>query len=159
MLSDAVQAILRPQGWSPGRKVSTRDWIHQLVSEGYTVLPQAELLLQNFGGLEITPARRPIDAYAADVIRFDPAKASAGEFERVDFWQRQLGQRLTPLGELVACESILLLGESGYVFCEWSNIIAECGSSFEDALESTLIIAQRRPLKRAVDAEGKLVPI
>ena len=158
MLSQEVQVVLRQQGWSPERKVSTRDWVAQLVSVGYTVLPKAESILQNFGGLEITPVKTPNDAYAPDVIRFDPVTEVLSEVERIEFWQEQLAQKLTPLGMLYPSEAILLLGENGQVYCEWGNIIGECGNSFEDALESTLVFARRKPVNRKVDSEGKVVP-
>jgi hypothetical protein len=158
MLSQEVQAVLRQQGWSPERKVSTRDWVAQLVGVGYTVLPKAESILQNFGGLEITPVKTPDDAFAPQVVRFDPVTDVLSEVERIEFWKKQLAQKLTPLGVLYPCEGILLLGENGQVFFEWGNIIVECGNSFEDALESTLLFARRKPVSRMVDSEGKLVP-
>jgi len=158
MLSQEVQAVLRQQGWSPERKVSTRDWVAQLVGVGYTVLPQAESILQNFGILEITPVRTPNDAFAPQVVRFDPVTEVLSEVERIEFWQERLAQKLTPLGVLYPSEAILLLGENGQVFCEWGNIIGECGNSFEDALESTLVFARRKPVNRKLDSEGKLVP-
>jgi len=158
MLSQAVQAVLRQQGWSPERKVPTRIWIAQLIGGGYNVLPEAESILENFGGLEITPVKTPDDAYSANVVSFDPVQGILSEVERIEFWQKLLGQRLTPLGMLYPIESMLLLGENGQVFCEWGNIIGECGSSFEDALESTLVFARRKPMIRKVDSEGKLVP-
>src|SRR5581483_3074105 len=96
MLSQEVQAVLRQQGWSPERKVSTRDWVAQLVGVGYTVLPQAQSILQNFGGLEITPVRTPNDAFAPEVIRFDPVTEVLSEVERIEFWQERLAQKLTP---------------------------------------------------------------
>jgi len=156
MLSQEVQAVLRQQGWSPDRKVPITDWVAQLRSEGYTVSPEGEAILQNFGGLEITPAKRSDDAYAAGAICFDPVLAATGEFERVDFWQKHLGQKLTPLGELEG-QSILLLTENGRVFYEWGNEIGECGESFEDALELTLVLARRRPIRWKLDAAGHLV--
>jgi len=95
MLSQEVQAVLRQQGWSPERKVSTRDWVAQLVGVGYTVLPQAESILQNFGILEITPVRTPNDAFAPQVVRFDPVTEVLSEVERIEFWQERLAQKLT----------------------------------------------------------------
>ena len=81
------------------------------------------------------------------------------EVERIEFWQEQLTQKLTPLGVLYPSEAILLLAENGQVFFEWGNIIVECGNSFEDALESVLVFARRKPLSRMVDSEGRLVPV
>ena len=153
MLSQEVQSVLRRQGWSPERKISIRDWVAQLVGVGATVLPQAESIWQNFGGLEITPVKTPNDAFAPQVVRFDPVTEVLSEVERIEFWQEQLGQKLTPLGVLYPCEGILLLGENGQVFLEGGNIIVDCGNSFEDALESTLVFARRKPVSRKVDSE------
>jgi hypothetical protein len=158
MFSEMTQAALRRQGWSPERKVSTSDWVSQLIGAGFTVTPEAELILKNFGGLEITPVKMADDAYAANLIRFDPITDVVTEVERIEFWQHQLGQHLTPIGVLHPSEAILLLGADGQVFCEWGNIIGECGRSFEDALESTLLFARRKfPIKK-LNSEGRLVP-
>ncbi len=151
ILSQEVQAVLRQQGWSPERKVSTRDWVAQLAGNGFTVLPEAEAILQNFGGLQITPVTTPSDAYAAEVIRFDPVTEVLSEVGRVEFWQKQLGRKLTPLGVLYPSEAMLLLADNGQVFAEWGNIIKERGNSFQDALESHLVFARRKGVMRKVD--------
>jgi hypothetical protein len=157
MLSEEVKAALQPQGWSPDRKVSTIDWVARLVGAGCSVLPQAESILQNFGGLEITPVRTPNDAYSPEVLRFDPLTDVLSEIARIEFWQERLALELTPLGVLYPSEAILLLAESGQVLCEWGNLIGECGNTFEDALESTLVFARRKPVLRKLNSKGELV--
>ncbi|VTS00368.1 SUKH-3 domain-containing protein [Tuwongella immobilis] len=159
MLAQEVQAVLQRQGWSPTRRVSIRDWIAQLGGVGCTVLPKAESILQNFGGLEIVPVKTPMDAYSPEIIRFDPVTDVLSEVERIEFWQQRLATTFTPLGVLYPSEGILLLAENGQICFEWGNIIVDCGDSFEDALESTLVFARRKPIARMVDSEGRLVPV
>ena len=154
MLSHEIQSVLRQQGWSPERRVPITDWIAQLRSEGYVVSPEAETILQNFGGLTIVPVKQPDDVYGAGVIRFDPVLAASGEFDRVDFLQKQLGRTLTPLGEVG--QGILLLADDGQVLDVWDNESAEYGNSFEDALQSTLLFARRKPVIRRLDSPGDL---
>jgi hypothetical protein len=159
MFSHELQAVLRQQGWSPERKVPTHHWVAELVGSGFTVLPEAESILQNFGGLKIIPVKTRDGAYATGIIKFDPVTDVLSEVERIEFWQKYLGKRLTPLGVLYPSESILLISDNGQVFCEWGNLIGECGNSFEDALESTLVFARRRPVIHKLDADGKLRPV
>lgn len=153
MLSETVQEVIRQQGWSPDRKVSIDEWISQLVAVGYDVLPEAKAILENFGGLELSPVKTDNDIYSANAIRFDPVTDVLSEFERIQFIQKYLGQKLTPIGVLHPAESILLLGQTGEVFCEWGNIIGECGKSFEDALAYTLLFAQRKPVIHRIKNE------
>jgi hypothetical protein len=146
MFSDPVLTILNASGWSPNRKVSTSQWISQLEAEGFTVLPEAVKLLEGFGGLEIVPRKAKSDAYAAEIIRFDPVLAASGDFDRVDYWQGRLNTRLSPIAELGG-GAILLFSENGRVFSCWDAVLWLDGESFVDALENTLIVAKRRPVE------------
>lgn len=147
MLSQELQFQLRQQGWSPERRVSIHAWVAQLVSTGFTVLPEAEAILRNFGGLKVAPIRASHDAYAANVITFDPVIEILSEIGRIEFWQQQLGQILTPLGVKGDGDVILTVSEKGQVFGDWGNIIFKYGDSFDDALESSLVFARRKPTK------------
>src|SRR5947209_1250932 len=134
MFSDTVLTILESSGWLPNRKVPTSQWIGQLEDEGFTMLPDAVKLLEEFGGLEIVPRKAKSDAYAAEIIRFDRVLAASGEFDRIDYWQSRLNIRLSPIAELGG-GAILLLSEDGRVFSCWDGVLWLDGGSFVDALE------------------------
>jgi SUKH-3 immunity protein len=146
MFSDTVLSTLAASGWTPNRKTPTAQWVGQLESEGFTMLPEAVSVLEGFGGLEIVPWKSASDAYAAEVLRFDPILAASGEFDRIDYWQSRLNTRLSPIGE-TGGGAILLLAEDGRVFSCWDGVLWLDGTSFQDALENTLIVAKRKPLE------------
>ncbi len=157
MLPDSVQAVLRQEGWTPERRIPIQHWVSQLVNHGFSVLPEAESILENMGELQIIPTKTSNDAFLAEETHFDPIAEVISEFDVVAFWQEQLGTPLTPLGMLYPSESILLIGANGHVYAAWGNIIWECGDSFADALENTLVFAKRKAVLRRVDSDGKLI--
>jgi hypothetical protein len=146
MFSDTVLSTLEASGWAPNRRVPTVQWVSQLESEGFIMLPEAVKVLEGFGGLEIIPRKAASDAYAAEVLRFDPLLAASGEFDRIDYWQRRLNTRLSPIAE-TGGGAALLLAEDGRVFSCWDGVLWLDGTSFEDALENTLVVAKRKPVE------------
>jgi hypothetical protein len=146
MFSNAVLSTLEASGWTPHRKVPTAEWVGQLEAEGFIMLPEAVKVLEAFGGLEIVPRKTAADVYAAEVLRFDPTLAASGEFDRISYWQSRLNTRLSPIAE-TGGGAILLLAEDGRVFSCWDGVLWLDGTSFEDALENTLIVAKRKPVE------------
>ena len=75
-LRTEVEQVVRQAGWTPTRCVSTARWVNRLVHEGYTPLPGAERILQNFGGLEIVPPTGESNLFFPSRISFDPVHAA-----------------------------------------------------------------------------------
>jgi hypothetical protein len=146
MFSDTVISILEASGWTRNRKVPTAHWVGQLESEGFTMLPDAVKVLEEFGGLEIIPRKTAFDTFLKGVIRFDPLLSASGEFDRVDHWQHRLNTKLSPIAEGSKGE-ILLLAEDGRVFSCYEDQLFLDSVSFEDALENTLIVAKRKSVE------------
>jgi hypothetical protein len=146
MFTDTVLSTLKASGWTPNRNVVTTQWVKELESQGFAMLPGAVNILERFGGLEVVPPAAASGAYRAEVLRFDPVLGASGEFDRVDYWQRRLNTRLSPIGELGG-GAILLLAQDHRVFSCWCDLLWLDGTSFEDALENTLIIARRKPVE------------
>ena len=143
MFSNDVLSALEASGWTRDRSVPTAQWVEQLEAEGFTMLPEAVDVLEAFGGLEVVPRKSASDAYAAEVLRFDPILAASGEFDRISYWQIRLNTRLSPIAE-IGGGAILLLAEDGRVVSCWCDRLWLDGTSFEDALEST-VVAKRKP--------------
>ncbi len=146
MFSERVFATLQSCGWTPERRVSTESWVSQLTSEGFTFIPKAIAVLENLGGLEIRPLNMVTDALTAGVLRFDPILAASGEFDRVDYWQRQLSTKLSPVAE-TSRGGMLLLAEDGRVYVTSDGALWLCGESLEDAFENTLIVPKRMAIE------------
>jgi SUKH-3 immunity protein of toxin-antitoxin system len=157
MISREVESVLRLQGWTPQRIVPTGQWTSELIGKGVTILPEALLILENLGGLTIKPVRTPSDAFATETIEFDPVTHVLGEIDQVHYWKNQLGRILTPLGMLYPSESILLLCDDRNVYGAWGNLLAQYGTTFEDALASTLVVARRKPTIWKMNGNGELV--
>jgi len=148
MFSQSALRILEASGWFPGRTVSIASWTNSLRSEGFTVIPEAARLLEEFGGLTIYPKHPTSGMPVADTIRFDPLLAASGDFNRVDYWQRKLNVLLTPLAEVG--NAMMLLAEDGRVFICGDNILLLAGDSFVDAMDNTLACRNRKPLRIGV---------
>lgn len=142
MISSQLQQVLVESGWSPGRSIDIERWVHELTSHGLTMLPQARLILQNFGGLTISPVRTPADAYSPEVIIFDPLHDT--EYDRIEYWQDCTGMKLTPLGASPK-GTCLMLAENGQIFGGWDRFLFKYGNSFDEAMENSLIFAKSKP--------------
>jgi hypothetical protein len=126
--------------------VPTQRWTGQLAKEGFTILPEARQILENFGGLSLIPAGNEAAAFSPGTTVFDPIPVASGEFDRIDYWQRRLGMKLTPIAD--ASDIILLLAEDGRVFGAWCDTLYLWGASFEEALEVS-ILAKENPAEFA----------
>lgn len=144
MMSPELETILRAAGWNPDRSVSISKWIETLRSHGFSVVPEAEVILRGFGGLKVEPARTPADKYAPGVVIFNPLLAA--ELDRVTDWQEYLGMVLTPIGE-VAGQACLLIAEDGSVYTSWDRFLWKNGASLSDSLENTLVFGRQRPVE------------
>jgi hypothetical protein len=144
MIPVELENVLRAAGWRPGRRVSTSEWIGTLRLHGFSIVPEAEVALQEFGGLRVEPVRTPSDTHAPGVVIFDPLIEA--ELDRVADWQEQLGTRLTPIGQFSG-QSCLLLAEDGSVYILWDQFLWKVGSSLLDALANTLLFGRRRPVE------------
>jgi hypothetical protein len=144
MMPVELENVLRAAGWKPDRRVSTSEWVETLRLHGFSVVPEAEAALQEFGGLKVEPVRTPSDTHAPGVVIFDPLREA--ELDRVADWQEQLGTRLTPIGHFSG-QSCLLIAEGGSVYTSWDRFLWKNGSSLLDALGNTLLFGRRKPVE------------
>lgn len=144
MFSKQTIDLLEASGWRPERKISIDHWIEKLESEGYLVLQEAKEILESFGELTVVPLKTEKAVYASEVLRFDPILAGAGEYDRISYWENRLGVRMTPIAEIGGGATLLIAG-NGEVYSSWDRFLSREGVSFEDAIEHTLIKADRMP--------------
>ncbi|MCE9553725.1 MAG: SUKH-3 domain-containing protein [Planctomycetes bacterium] len=144
MISSELQSVLHAAGWRPNRRVSVTYWIDTLRSHGFSIVPQAEVILEEFGGLEMKPKVGPSDKHAPGVVIIDPLKD--GEFDRVSGWQKRLKMKLTPIG-VFSGEACLLVAEDGSIYTSWDRFLWKRGDSLLDALENTLLFGHRSPVE------------
>src|SRR5713101_2605459 len=97
--SSEVEKVLRQSGWTPSRSVSVNQWVDPLVREGFKPLPGALKILENLGGLEITPPTSPSNLFFPSKIILDPYYTASGELDRVKKWEKRYSLMLFPLGE------------------------------------------------------------
>ena len=140
--SPDVEKVLRESGWFPARSVQISQWIDPLVQVGYRPLPVAKRILENLGGLEITPPHNEANVFFPGKIVFDPVFAASSELDRVENWQKQYDIALFPLGESDPL-FILLCSEDGRIFDARAEWLYFLGETIESALE-LLILARRR---------------
>jgi hypothetical protein len=147
MFTENIRLVLESAGWSPNRRVSSAHWVKTLADEGFTLVSEAVVILESFGGLEVHPCRIGSQDYVPETIRFDPVLAASGDFDRVQYWQDSLKVKLSPIAEVGA--AILMLAEDGRVFSCWDNVLWLDGTTFDDAMENTLIVGKRTPIEIA----------
>lgn len=144
-----AEEVLRRSGWAPSRSVVIEAWTDRLAYEGYALTPGAARILENFGGLEITPPKNDFNLFFPSKIVFDPIIAASGEFDRVDSWQRDLQTTLYPLGEVLE-QFILLFAQTGRIYACTDGVLDILGENLEEAME-LLIFARTRPRRHSPD--------
>jgi len=144
LFSPQVQKVLEEAGWSPSRSVPVTEWIKNLTDVGYKPFPLAIAILENLGGLEITPPTNQSNLFFPCKIVFDPVYAASSEFDRIKKWQEEHGLWLFPLGEYDPL-FILMCSSGGRIFGGRESRFDLLGDSIEDALELR-IFASRRPI-------------
>ena len=117
MFSDTVLSLLRQSGWRPNRRWPTGQWVRELESEGFVMVPTAASVLETFGGLELAPPKLASDTFLKGRLHFDPVIAASGEFDRVNYWQERLNTRFSPLAEGSRGEIFLLAENGGVCAC------------------------------------------
>ncbi|KAF9891378.1 hypothetical protein FE257_004234 [Aspergillus nanangensis] len=130
--SPETRRALDDAGWTPGRQVDITNLRHWLESSGFKVSEAAERFLPEFVGLVfnisgtgITCARTPFE--------FNPYLAE-GEDDRFNEWGEEIGDILTPLGELENGLFFLGITGSGEV-CLVETWVASFGAG-KEALEN-----------------------
>jgi len=145
-MTPRIDAALRSAGWSEDRSIPVETWVEQLTREGYTFSALAMQTLKSYGGLQIIPGSDPNDLYRAGEIRFDPALAALGEFDRIEYWERKLNTKLSPIAETNPV-SIVVLAQDGRVFACQDQTLCLLGSTLEDAMDNTLLAGKRFPIE------------
>lgn len=141
-ISPITRSVLQGVGWKPERRVSTIEWQHRLLSDGYKWLDVAQKFLSSFGGLIIHPPKYEDALFGSGMLAIDPLLA-LGESERIMNREVFIGIDLCPLGEWNG-ESILLIDHGGRVYAETTYQVLLLGESPIDAID-LIIRAHRYP--------------
>jgi hypothetical protein len=144
MMPSELENMLYAAGWYPGRRVSVSQWLEELREYGFSIVPQAVAVLEEFGGLKIEPVRTPTDLFSPGPVIVDPLVDA--ELDRFQDWEEQLKTRLTPVGQFDG-QSCLAIAEDGSVYMMWDSCLWKVGSSWLDALENSLLFARRKPVE------------
>lgn len=130
-------------GWTPERSIDTSKYQKFFETEGFTITYRTIEILQSFGGLRINPLSGPQAVFGSGPINFEPILAGEGEQSYVEYRERQIGLKLTPLGEWDNL-AMLLIADDGQVISDAGNMGTwRVDRDFESALE-LLILADRR---------------
>ncbi|MDZ5446709.1 SUKH-3 domain-containing protein [Micromonospora sp. 4G57] len=137
----AVQA-LRAAGWAPDRSVDVRAWHEILGAEGFVLHLLARQVLENFGGLRVTPPVA-VGAFRNSDVLFEPELAGSGMFDIAVELKKMFGQDFYPIAEWIT-NSTVFLGSAGMVVDDHDVEVLHVADSFEDALR-VMLLADREP--------------
>lgn len=108
-----TERTLRNAGWTPGRKLDISELLDQLEKSGFVVSKAAEEFLSEFSGLTFDISGPGITR-ARERFVLDPLLC-LGEDDRFTEWGEDLGEILTPIGEL-DYRFFLGISESGEIY-------------------------------------------
>ncbi|HVF76211.1 MAG TPA: SUKH-3 domain-containing protein [Acidimicrobiales bacterium] len=138
-----VRATLVEAGWSAVRRRDASSWDRVLRQEGFSVTEPAIEVLEELGGLTLSPPRWAAAAFGSGPIVMDPIMAASGEAARIKQRERELGLVLCPVGEWIV-EYVLLVADDSSVFAETTFQVLRVGRNFGEALR-VMIVADPAP--------------
>lgn len=108
------------------------DWICALENDGYKLNNNADIILQNVGGLKIAgygkTSGEPIEFY------FNPVYFTNKDYYCISTFNEAANDTLFPIGGV--SDFTILVGEKGtFYIATWKDLI-ECGDSFQSFLEN-----------------------
>ncbi|WP_394841797.1 SUKH-3 domain-containing protein [Pendulispora brunnea] len=137
-----VILVLQHAGWSPDRFVTISKWSDYFVKKGFFLSPDARTILENLGGLKITPPTSPTNLFNPTEFHFDPYYAASSEVDRIKQWEQDYCVKLFPIGE-VGRQVILLCGDDGKIYGAGLGCVKLIGVHISEALD-TLVLAERQ---------------
>ena len=136
---DQVAKALRAAGWpfTQDRSAKIRAWREQLeASAGFSMSSEAQLALDEFGGLDIRDRGAGVDL-ARVPFRLDPTVA-LGEEDRFARASRLVGTDLYPLGDYEDGHALIAIGRDGRVFLLMDRVWI-AGPSLDEALINLIL--------------------
>ena len=104
--------------------------------------------MATFGGLTLRSVSLSPSVYQPPVVFFDPTMPGGkGDVSRIPDWERRLNTKMNPIGELSSGHAVLVFSEDGRIFAALDGLLYLYGTTFEDALELTLMPGERSPQK------------
>jgi len=137
--------VLEKSGWCKDRRIDISNWIEQLKSEGYKNSPYASEILEEFGGLNISPERIKTGKIYPGDIDFNALDAGSGEFDRMEIFEPIAGESLFPLG-MVFGQWFLYVGLSNKIYMGSTVKLYILGESIEEFLNN-IILGIQEPLE------------
>ncbi|WP_434422036.1 SUKH-3 domain-containing protein [Nannocystis pusilla] len=136
--SKETEAALRAAGWREGRDIGEKitSWENLLQeSDKFEMFTEARRALREFGELSVHQTG-PGEECARSSFHLDPSLAS-GESDRFEEYERTLGEKLFPLGEVDNGHAYLAMGESGKTYLLMDFLIY-LAPTFEEAMAALL---------------------
>jgi hypothetical protein len=147
--SQYVREVLKDAGWFPERKVPVTEWLAYLNRNGVNCTDQAGAILENFGGLRISPPVNPQGEYRPEEIVFDPT--FAGRCDVVKEWADDLDEAYCPIGSIWKDRAVFVLSESGVFFGISDQGVHYVGDDLASALEVLIAASSKAKLIHRVE--------
>lgn len=109
-----VAAVLRHEGWHPGRSVDTSAWSGLFEADGIVLHAAAERFLQEFGGLALDVVGPGVDMARAP-SQFDP-RYCADEGDLFSECSREHGTDIFPIGQYDLGRYFLGIGANDEIY-------------------------------------------
>jgi hypothetical protein len=144
LLSEYVQSVLIKVGWSFDRKVSTKQYQIYFDQEGMSYSSAVIKILENFGGITVSPPTNPNSVYATGELRFDPILADRSDL--VHFWEKKLESSFCSLGSIWGNVALLVLSEKDIYYGLSDAGVHYISDNLADALEVLIAATSNPPL-------------
>lgn len=123
-ISENVLKALTTAGWFEGREIDTTGIEQYLIKSGYEVFPTVKKFLKEFGMIEIVVDKPENQGNKQDRSHTNPEKAISNYYTKGSFEQEEkfAGEKLVPVGQIRNEYQLLLISESGKVYCDTGKL-------------------------------------
>jgi hypothetical protein len=137
--------VLRAAEFYAGRCVDTGPWEAMLRREGYSASPAAEAVFASYGHLCLRVGFSDrLPSGSADLSFHEADIARACHPDYVEFWEKAIGHRLTPVAA-VSVEEVLFVGDDAAVYRSHFHRLYYHGPDFYPALRDSIVRTDQAP--------------
>lgn len=136
---DALTRELRAAGWRPGRRIAPAvmdRWSEAIKADGFSVFGRGLDVLGEYGGLRVGKTGPGLQKGRMGV-ELDPLLVS-GEADRFKEFERLIGEKLFPLGEVENGHALLALSDRGALYMLMDEIWL-AGETFGEGLSAIVL--------------------
>lgn len=140
-MTEEVLKILLSKGWNADRKIYIKEELDLLFLNGYEVTNRVEKIIEQFEGIHFWFYKKNINYYRNEEFQIEIKDAIVRcDFKMATTYSKMCGEKLVPIGSTCCGRMSILASPTGVLYTETDGILLKHGNSFEESLNSLLVV-------------------